>query len=133
MTDEELLVSFERGRVDGGLRHADHVRLAWLQIRDAGARRAAEGIADGLRRLAVAHGVPGKYHHTVTYAWLRLVAAAIREAPELDTFDGFVAAFPDLLDPAALSAWYSQTVLGSDAAREHWVEPDLKPLPELAP
>ena len=92
--------------------------------------RATARMADGLRRFSASRGVPEKYHHTVTCAWVRLVAAAIADTPEHTCFDDFIEAHPDLLDKNALARCYSPLVMNSVAARTRWVEPDREGLPQ---
>jgi hypothetical protein len=62
---------------------------------------------------------------------MRLVAAALVETPEGFTFEQFLAAHPQLIDTKLLDQFYSKELLQTAAAREGWVEPDLRPLPEL--
>jgi hypothetical protein len=111
--------------------HREHLRVAWLYLKSSDATRAAERMAAGIRRFANHHGATQKYHHTLTLAWMRLVAAAIVETPEGYSFEQFLAAHPELHEKSFLSKYYSIKSLESAAAREGWVEPDLQPLPEL--
>ena len=85
----------------------------------------------GIRRFANHQGATQKYHHTLTLAWMRLVASALVETPEKSTFEQFMAAHPELSDKNLLAQYYSKELLQSAAAREGWVEPDLQPLPGL--
>jgi hypothetical protein len=128
MSDLELLERFERGDL-GELPHADHVRLAWMYVRREGPDGAREAMEAGLRRFAAANNVPEKYHHTITCAWIRLVAEAARRIPTSPTFVAFAAAHPQLFDRGALAAWYSPELLASERARREWVAPDRQPLP----
>lgn len=107
--------------------HRDHVRLAWLYARDwpeDDGRRCA----DTIRRYATHHGAPGKYHHTMTLAWFRVVAGLRSREPEAE-FDAFLEAHPELLDRELLARYYSADRLRSEQARAGWLEPDLAPLP----
>jgi len=91
--------------------HADHLRLAIEYLTEAPAVDAAvDRMAATLREKAAAAGVPGKYHHTVTVFWMRMVAR--------------------LLDADLPLAYYSPERLASDAARLGWVEPDRQPMPD---
>jgi len=65
----------------------------------------------------------------MSVAWVRLIAAACHETPEIVRFEEFLAAHPDLLEMRALSKYYSASRLGSAEARAGWVEPNLRPLP----
>ncbi len=107
--------------------HRDHVRLAWLYARDwpeDGGRRCA----DTIRRYAAHHGAAGKYHHTMTIAWFRLVSA-LRSRMAEAAFDDFLGAHPELMDRNVLSQYYSAACLQSAEAKAGWLEPDLPPLP----
>src|SRR5205809_123865 len=74
-------------------------------------------MSEAIRRFAEFHGATTKYHHTVTVAWMRLVAAAMRLDPDVDDFDLFAGAHPELLDPSATKGFYSPGLLQSEAAR----------------
>src|SRR5690242_5443839 len=130
LNDDEFLRAFESCELsNSAFHHCDHVRAAWLYIRRFGEAQAATRLSEGIRRFATHHGSPQKYHHTMSVAWVSLIAAAHRDTPALDRFEDFVAAHPHLLDMRALSKYYSASRLGSPAARAVWVEPDLQMLP----
>jgi hypothetical protein len=128
LTDEELVRKIEDCTLDAEFHHADHIRLAWIYLRMMPTAEAAERMAGTLRRYSAHKGKPERYHHTMTLAWMRLVASAQRTTPEVSAFGDFVAAQPRLLDRDALATHYSQEILRGDPARTRWVEPDLHPL-----
>ena len=131
-SDEEFLRAFEDLSLPVELfHHREHLRVAWLYLKSSDASRAAERMTSGIQRFANHHGATQKYHHTLTLAWMRLVAAALVEAPEDYSFGQFLAMHPELRDKNLLGKYYSRQVLDGAAAREGWVEPDLQPLPEL--
>jgi uncharacterized protein YfiM (DUF2279 family) len=131
-SDEDFLRAFEDLSFPAELfHHREHLRVAWLYLQSSDASRAAELMAGGIRRFANHHGATQKYHHTLTMAWMRLIAAALVETPEGKTFEQFMAAHPELSDKSLLAKYYSNELLQSAAAREGWVEPDLQPLPGL--
>jgi hypothetical protein len=109
--------------------HRDHIRVAWTYLRRMDYSEAEKRMSDTIRQFADVHGVTSKYHHTLTLAWMRLVAAAIRDDAGIDDFDRFAGAHPELFDPAAPEMFYSPGLLQSEAARSGWVEPDLRGLP----
>ena len=111
--------------------HREHIHVAWLYLKSTDASRAAERMSEGIRRFANHHGATQKYQHTLTLAWMRLVAAALVETPEGCAFEQFLTAHPQLKDANLLAKYYSQELLQTAAAREAWVAPDLQPLPEL--
>lgn len=106
--------------------HRDHVRMAWLYVCRHGAEGAGAQFAADLQRFAVAKGVPGLYHATITGAYIALVAER-RLASPTDDWDTFAAAHPDLLGwkPGVLDRYYSSERLWSAAARAQFLLPDL--------
>lgn len=133
MTDDEFLRAFADGTIaNHEFRHRDHLRLAWLQVTRLGTEDAAEAVTQGIRRFAAAQGVPDKYHETMTQFWVRVVAYMATARPDLDEFDLFLEAFPQLLDKGLpLRHWERETLM-SPAARAAWVEPDVLPMPPLS-
>jgi hypothetical protein len=127
MDDAEFLRRFEDCTLED-FRHRDHVRLAWLCLREHGWDGAVERVRSGIRRFAAHHGAARKYHETMTVAWLALVAAAMESEAGAAGFDDLLEAHPRLLDSGALSEHYSPTLLASERAREAWNEPDLRPI-----
>lgn len=105
--------------------HRDHVRLAWLYVCEHGAEVAGARFAADLQRFAVAKGVPGLYHATITAAYIALIAER-RLATPADDWDTFADAHPDLLawKPGVLDRYYSADRLWSAAARAQFLLPD---------
>ena len=124
-TDAEYLQAAHAGSPRLG--HREHVRLAWLVIRDEGADEGGDRVARILRHLAELHGEGDRYHETLTRFWIRLVAHAIEVEPGIDDFDAFVERFPLLLDGSIVKRHWSAEALAS--ARAAWVEPDVVALP----
>jgi hypothetical protein len=127
MTDHEFLRRFDSADIDP-FRHADHVRVAWIYLEREGRAKALPAMLDGIRRFAVAKGAPGKFHYTLTRAWLDLIDLARRQHPDARSADALIAACPLLGDSRAVNRFYSQAVLESDEARAGWIEPDREPL-----
>ncbi len=97
--------------------HREHLLVAWTYLRAAPFEVAAMRFVTALKRFAARHGEPGKYHATVTFALLMVLAEAIDEHPKLD-FDALVAKRPDLLDTKKLLAsMYDLEALDSEKAR----------------
>lgn len=105
--------------------HRDHVRMAWLYVREFGAAAAAARFAADLQVFATAKGVPGLYHATITAAYIALIAERQRDTPA-GTWDDFAAAHADLFawKPGVLDRYYSPERLWSDAARAQFLLPD---------
>ena len=71
---------------------------------------------------------PTEYHETMTRFWLRVVGMGITRHPTLP-FDELLAAEPHLLDKNLPYRHWSRDRMGSDDARQQWVEPDLRLMP----
>jgi hypothetical protein len=127
--DREVLTRIVDSR--GGFGHREHVELAWSYLQMYPTERAAEAMVAAIRHLAESHGQGGKFHATITRAWLHCVAVHDERwgAPE---FDAFLDRNPDLLDRTLLGHFYSRELLGSDHARAGFSDPDLRALPALA-
>jgi hypothetical protein len=101
----------------GAFGHREHLLVAWTYLRDAPFEDAAQRFARNLKRFASHHGAARKYHATITWAFLALLAEAMDESPSLD-FDALVAMHPNLLDARAqLAALYDRETLESERAR----------------
>jgi hypothetical protein len=124
LTDDELVGGFEAATL-ASFPHADHVRLTIIYLNRFGREKTEQKLFDGLRRFAAAKGVPGKFHVTMTVAWIELVTAARAQHPALTDPAALVAACPVLLDRDALLRFYTSDRLNSDEAKTTWLPPDL--------
>jgi hypothetical protein len=113
-------------------RHADHIRLAWIYIRESDYARAEERMRRSIRRFAQNAGAGQKYHETMTIAWMRLVHIATHLSARITSFEEFAHAHSWLLRKDAIFEFYSPERLMSDSARINWIEPDLKSLPTIS-
>lgn len=113
----DLLAEAQAGASRFG--HREHVRLSWLAVTRHGPAAAIELIGAGLGAVA-----PGRYHVTMTRAWVEIVARHVGDDPD---FDAFVARCPDLLDKHLLDRHYRPATLAAPAARTGWVPPDRRP------
>src|SRR4051812_29982951 len=84
----------------GHFGHRQHVHVTWLAVRRVGLAAAIEVVGDGIRATARYAGVPQKYHHTMSRAWVELVA--LRMDPGDAGFDAFAARAPEVLDKRLL-------------------------------
>ena len=129
LSDQEFVAAFESCKIPGAeFHHADHVRLALLYVREHGEAGAETRLLSGIRKTAVQAGSPQKFHHTMTVAWLRLVAAAHNADPTAMPFGDWAVAHPALVDKDSLLRHYSKALLDSAEALNGWVAPDLLPL-----
>ena len=137
LSDAEFVAAMEGLTLSGDdFRHYDHLRLAWIFLRESGGARsrditvATDRMTRTIQRFASHHGASQKYHDTMTRAYMLFVAAHVRMTPHLDDFGEFAVAHPELFDRALPFHYYSDSRLMSSAARAGWVEPDLRPLPD---
>lgn len=120
------LDDFEAARIEPGeFHHEDHVRIAWLYLRDHGLLESIRRYSQGLRRLTKKFGVAAKYHETITWFFLMQVAERI-EAGDAADWDAFRARNPDLFGgwSELLGRYYTQARIESAAARRSFLLPD---------
>ena len=147
MDDRDFLRAFEAAAIPAARwTHRDHVRMAFLYLRDHPFEASLARIRDGIKALNLANGgqntATSGYHETVTVAWATLVRDAIRsagtavpadqKAPLADSAR-FLAVHAELLDKDRLRRHYSKDRLMSAEARAAFVAPDLEPLPASQP
>jgi hypothetical protein len=123
MTDDRFLRAFEDTTLEP-FHHRDHVRVTYLYIHAFGEAGTRERLGPAILRYAEARNGGGKYHETITQAWIGLVAACA----DAGSFETMLAAHPELLDKDLLNRYYSAQRLKSAEARTRWMEPDLRPL-----
>ena len=118
---------FECGDIDAErFDHEAHVYLAWLFVREFDLSTAVCRFERGLRRLTAKLGVPDKYHATITWFFMLLIAERLGEDEAWSAFKG---RNPDLISQsrATLDRYYSTARLFSDTARNQFVLPDRLP------
>lgn len=129
LTDAALVEEFESCRLPAAnFHHADHIRLAWIYLGQMTENEATLRIEQSIRRYAAHNNIPHLYHQTITVAWMKLVAAALKAAPNGNGFSSFAARHPELFDVQRLKTYYSKELLESPKARAEWVAPDLRAL-----
>jgi hypothetical protein len=106
-----------------GFRHADHVRAGYELLGAMDFLDAVSAYGRALKIMTARVGKPEKLHHTITIAFLAVIAERMERAPYTN-FDAFLAANPDLMDRTILGRWYRPECLKSDAARSRFVLPD---------
>ena len=129
-SDPDFVRAFEAATLpEDAFRHADHVRLAWLYLREMPLIDAIVRYRDGLRRFAAAHGAPGKYHETITWAYVILVHERLHDTGPEASWEGFVERNPDLVRfrDGAFFDYYDPSVLTDEKARTIFILPDGTP------
>ena len=117
--------TFERGEIDpDAFDHEAHVYVAWLYLERFPLPLALEKFDAALRRLTVKLGIPGKYHVTITWFFVLLIAERRNADPGAD-WNRFRRRNADLVeDGGLLRRYYSSRTLASDRARQSFVLPD---------
>jgi hypothetical protein len=97
--------------------HREHLFVAWTYLRAAPFEDAAPRFVKNLKRFAARHGATGRFHATVTWALLSLVAEAVDAHPTL-SFEALLAARPELVDArGTLRRIYDRETLESARAQ----------------
>jgi len=136
MTCDELIRQLEECRLQAkAFDHRAHVQAGFAYLQRLGYAGALAAMAKSLRRFAAHHGKQGRYHETVTAAFLALIHQRMAEdlaahgqeiapagAQALD-WERFAAAHPDLFAGDLLARYYSRDILRSDLARHCFVLP----------
>src|SRR5882672_10812027 len=113
----------------GQFRHRQHIHLAFLAVRRYGMPEATTRICDWIQHIAAYERAPQKYHHTVSRAWVEIVAHHADADPDCADFGIFAERHPALLDKRLLARHYRSSTLAAAPACSGWVEPDLLPFP----
>jgi hypothetical protein len=137
MNDREFLAAFEAANIPSDRwTHRDHVRMAYLYVRDRPFDVALGCIRAGIQALNRANGVAetetSGYHETATVAWARVVASCISHHGAEGDFQSFAAANPHLCAKTLLRLYYTRDRILTAEARARFAEPDLAPLPPVA-
>src|SRR5262245_25879050 len=127
LDDDTLVERFEALAIaPADFGHPEHVRLAFaLLSREPDFGAAALRFRTALRRFADAVGATAKYHETLTWAYLALVAERMAADPDGDS-RAWIARHPDLLDHrgGALARYYDvAAITASPVARAVFVLP----------
>jgi hypothetical protein len=125
--EQTFIREFESCRLpEEGFQHRDHVRLAWLYLRQGSVLAALARFSEGLKRFAAAKGKAGLYHETITWAYILLINERMQRTGRDATWEEFVAANPDLFDwkNSILKLYYRDETLKSDLARKVFLLPD---------
>jgi hypothetical protein len=131
MRERDLQVLHEILEARGDFGHREHLELAWSYLRMYSSDEAATAMVTAIRHVAALHGSEGKYHETITRAWLHLVAVHVQRW-DADNFKEFLERNPALLDSRLIQHFYSRELILSEPARAAFSAPDLRQLPALA-
>lgn len=132
--DHDFLSRLEEFRIPAGqFHHAEHIRLAYICLvgnsSDEALLRIRTILKDFLKHVGADDS---KYHETVTQAWILAVDHFMQNSKSVGSSQEFIEANPSLLKTDIMLTHYSKELLFSDAARTHFIEPDLDPIPRYA-
>lgn len=127
LDDATFLARFERLEIaPSQFGHREHLRLAFVVLRDADFGEGAVRFRAAFKRFTRAFGATAKYHETLTWAYLALVAQCMHERTYAASFE-LLADRPDLLDHRAglLARHYDVAeITASPLARRVFVLPE---------
>lgn len=131
--DRDFREAFENfGVTPDEFDHRAHVRLAYVYLCESGSAAAAvqrmkKSLLAFLDHLGVDHG---KFHETLTGAWIDAVNHFMAKSQGCSSFKEFIELNPLLLDSKIMLSHYSADLLFSNQARASYVDPDLEPIPK---
>ncbi len=105
--------------------HEAHVYVAWSYLQRVSLVEAIERFSSGLKQVTKNLGIPGKYHETITWFFM-LIVAERRQAFDTEDWCRFCEANRDLVGRSGilLERYYSGELLASDSARRVFMLPD---------
>ncbi|HEY0938852.1 MAG TPA: hypothetical protein VGE08_02040 [Steroidobacter sp.] len=126
-TDEATMRAFEQGTLDPAqFSHRQHLALAWRYLQRDGFPEGAQQFRYHLQRYVASVGAEGKYHETVTWAYLVLLnEERCLRSPPGESFEAMIQRRADLLDHrnGAIMRCYSKSQLDSPEARRVFMLP----------
>lgn len=122
--------AFENGSLDPArFDHRLHLSLAWTYLQRDGFPEGALRFRERLKAYVAAVGAQGKYHETITWAYLVLLneEMSLRSAPG-ESFDAMIRRRPDLLDHrgGAIARCYSKAQLDLPDAQRVFLLPTVQ-------
>ena len=119
------LSDFEALRIDPEtFNHAAHMFVAWSYLLKYDLATSIQRYRETLQRLTRKFGVPGKFHETITWFYMIVIAERMADQDD-DNWQDFVSAHPDLFtrEPSLISRFYSDELIASDRARQTFLLP----------
>jgi hypothetical protein len=113
----------------GEFKHRDHLTVALWYLSVTSLEEAIDRMRAGLLRFLDHNGVDRKrYNETLTVFWIEMVWRTLNEIePQTSLVEKCNRVIEALQNPGLAFEYYSEELVGSDDARQRWVEPDLKP------
>lgn len=126
-TIEPTRQAFEDGSLEPAkFSHRVHLSLAWHYLQRDGFPEGAMQFRNHLQRYVAKVGAHGKYHETISWAYLVLLNEELcLRSPPGESFDAMIQRRPDLLDHrnGAVARRYSVAQLESPEARRVFMLP----------
>lgn len=121
------VAEFENAEFDvSEFNHEAHVYVAWSLLHDCPLTDAIQRYTRALQKITRRIGQPGKYHETVSWFFLIIIAERRTGNAECD-WSEFKRRNPDILEHAGdlIGKYYSAQLLQSETARKLFVLPDI--------
>lgn len=123
----DTLAAFKNGTLDPArFNHRLHLSLAWAYLQRGGFPEGAVSFRKHLHAYVAKVGAGGKYHETVTWAYMVLLNEELSlRSPPGESFDAMIQRRPDLLDHrnGALARRYPRSQLDLPEARRVFLLP----------
>jgi hypothetical protein len=134
LEDYAFCLQFESGLVSpADFNHQAHVRLAYIYLCENTVEIAYCKMRDSIQALLAKNGLDtSKYHETLTRAWVMAVRHFMANTQPTNSASDFILNNPRLLDTKIMLTHYSESVLFTEQARHHFIEPDLETIPQYA-
>jgi hypothetical protein len=124
MTDVEFLAALEACALpERHFGHGGHVRAGYLYLQQGDFPEALGRIRRAIRAYSAHLGKPGRYHETITVAYLALIQQHIAERGHAGDWSAFEQSNPQLLERDLLLKFYSAAELESELAKRVFVLP----------
>jgi hypothetical protein len=108
--------------------HSDHLAVA-VRYSQQDQERALDLMRASLHRFLDHHDCRPNYHETLTRFWIMRVQSVLATLPaDLSLLEATNAVVERLGNSRLAFEFYSKELVESAAAKEGWVEPDLRPL-----
>lgn len=129
--DRQFCADFETCRISpDAFDHRAHIRLAYTYLAEHETDTALALMRSALLGFIQHNKIPvGKYHETLTRAWILAVRHFMAISPAGESAERFIDNNPSLLDSKIMLTHYSTEVLFSAEARARFVEPNLELIP----
>lgn len=129
LSDIEFEKQFEDCTLNAELfTHEAHLRLAWIQVKNHGLKKAIEIIREQIKKYATSLGASEKYHETITVASIKAVSFFSKKSNS-DNFYDFMLENSQLKTDfkKLLSTHYSTDIFNSEIAKKEFLEAELDP------